>query len=99
MEGSSPPFTDDDHLAYVKRVPLGVCALISSWNHPILIANKKISVCLAAGNTAVVKPPSPAPLSIIEIGRILTEAGAPPGVINIVPGSGSETGPPLVQHP
>jgi len=98
MEGQSPPFTDEDHLAYVKRVPLGVCALITPWNHPLLIANKKISVALAAGNTVVVKPPSPAPCSVIELARILTDAGAPPGVINVVPGAGRDTGPPLITH-
>lgn len=55
-EGSVPPFGDPDHLCYVKRVPIGVCGLVTPWNHPLLIAVKKISVCLAAGNTCVVKP-------------------------------------------
>jgi len=99
MEGQVPNFTDEDHHAYIKRVPIGVCALITPWNHPLLIANKKISVCLAAGNTCVVKPPGPAPCSVIELARILTEAGAPPGVINVCPGSGAHTGPPLISHP
>ena len=53
IEGNLPPFSDDDHHAYVRRVPLGVCGLITSWNHPLLISNKKISVALAAGNTAL----------------------------------------------
>ena len=54
IEGNLPPFSDADHHAYVRRVPLGVCGLITSWNHPLLIANKKISVALASGNTVVV---------------------------------------------
>ena len=53
-EGSVPPFGDPDHLCYVKRVPLGVCGLVTPWNHPLLIASKKISVCLAAVSTQAI---------------------------------------------
>lgn len=49
--GSLPPFSDPDHLCYVRRLPLGVCGLITPWNHPLLIAVKKVAVALAAGNT------------------------------------------------
>ena len=56
MEGQVPPFSDANHLNYVRRVPLGVCALITPWNHPLLIALKKIAPALAAGNSVVVKP-------------------------------------------
>ena len=99
IEGNLPPFSDDDHHAYVRRVPLGVCGLITSWNHPLLISNKKISVALAAGNTVVVKPPSPAPCSIIEMAQILQEAGVPDGVINVVPSKGSAAGAVMTTHP
>lgn len=99
IEGNLPPFSDDDHHAYVQRVPLGVCGLITSWNHPLLIANKKISVALAAGNCVVVKPPSPAPCSIIEMAKILQEAGVPDGVINVVPSRGSAAGKAMTTHP
>merc|ERR550514_232222 len=99
IEGNLPPFSDDDHHAYVRRVPLGVCGLITSWNHPLLIANKKISVALAAGNCVVVKPPSPAPCSIIEMAQILQEAGVPDGVINVVPSQGRAAGAAMTAHP
>merc|ERR550514_1587823 len=92
IEGNLPPFSDQDHHCYVRRLPLGVCGLITSWNHPLLISNKKISVALAAGNTVVVKPPSPAPCSIIEMAHILQEAGVPDGVINVVPSKGAAAG-------
>ena len=72
MEGSVPPFSDEDHLCIVRRVPLGVCALITPWNHPLFIAVKKISVALATGNTVVVKPPELAPVTVLELAKILT---------------------------
>jgi len=99
MEGSLPPFSDPDHQCYVRRVPLGVCGLITPWNHPLLIANKKIAVALATGNTVVVKPPEQAPVAVIELAHILTEAGVPPGVINVVNGLGGVAGKALVSHP
>eukprot|EP00939_MAST-03C_sp_MAST-3C-sp1_P001115 g1115.t1 len=98
-EGNLPPFSDPDHHCYVRRVPLGVCGLITSWNHPLLIANKKISVALAAGNTVVVKPPPPAPCSIIEMAEILKEAGVPDGVVNVVPSDGPTAGKVMTTHP
>lgn len=99
IEGNLPPFSDPDHHCYVRRVPLGVCGLVTSWNHPLLIANKKISVALAAGNTVVVKPPPPAPCSIIEMAEILRDAGVPDGVINVVPSDGPTAGRVMTTHP
>jgi len=98
-EGSLPPFGDPDHLCYVRRVPLGVCALVTPWNHPLLIAAKKMSVCLAAGNTCVVKPPELAPVAVLELARILEDCGVPKGVINVVPGYGHTAGAALCAHP
>ena len=77
MEGSVPPFSDEDHLCIVRRVPLGVCALITPWNHPLFIAVKKISVALATGNTVVVKPPELAPVTVLELAKILSGRVAP----------------------
>jgi acyl-CoA reductase-like NAD-dependent aldehyde dehydrogenase len=77
---------------------MGVCAAITPWNHPMLIATKKIAPALACGNTIVVKPSELAPLSVLELGRIALEAGLPPGVLNIVPG-GRAAGEALVAHP
>lgn len=70
-EGTVPPFSDNKHLNYVRRVPLGVCALITPWNHPLLIATKKIAPALAAGNTIVVKPSELAPIAVIELAKVL----------------------------
>lgn len=98
IEGGLPPFSDPDHLCYVRRVPLGVCGLITPWNHPVLIASKKISVALAAGNTVVVKPPGPAPCSIIELARIMKEAGLPDGVMNVVPSVDIPAGEAMTSH-
>mmetsp|Transcript_31847 Transcript_31847/g.83132 ORF Transcript_31847/g.83132 Transcript_31847/m.83132 type:complete len:414 (-) Transcript_31847:71-1312(-) len=91
-EGSVPPFSDNNHLNYVKRVPLGVCALITPWNHPLLIATKKVAPALAAGNSIVVKPSELAPIAVIELAKILEEAGLPRGVMHVVNGYGAVTG-------
>ena len=99
VEGTVPPFSDaTDHLAIVRRRPLGVCGLITPFNHPLLIAIKKVSVCLATGNTCVVKPPEVAPGSVVELARVLSEAGAPAGAINVCTGLGGVAGKALVEH-
>ena len=85
-------------LNYVRRVPLGVVGQITPWNHPLLITIKKVAPALAAGNAVVVKPSEIAPVAPIELGRIFTEAGAPAGVINVVPGYGAEAGKALSEH-
>merc|ERR1719265_328981 len=99
IEGNLPPFSDPDHHCYVRRVPLGVCGLITSWNHPLLIASKKISVALAAGNTVVVKPPLEAPLTVLRLAELLEAAGLPPGNLQVVPGPGPTAGDALARHP
>jgi len=100
MEGTMPPFFgSEDHHAYVRRVPLGVVALVTSFNHPLLISSKKISVALAAGNTAVVKPPPAAPLTILKLAELMKEAGLPDGVLNVVPSTDVEAGNVLTTHP
>jgi acyl-CoA reductase-like NAD-dependent aldehyde dehydrogenase len=86
------------YLNYTKRVPVGVCGAITPWNHPALIAVKKIAPAIACGNTVVVKPSELAPLSVLELGRLALEAGVPPGVLNIVTGQ-REAGEALVAHP
>lgn len=97
-EGYLPPFPGS-YLNYVRRVPLGVVGQLTPWNHPLLIAIKKIAPALAAGNTLVVKPSELAPIAVLELARILTEAGVPPGVINVVPGFGPTAGKALAEHP
>jgi succinate-semialdehyde dehydrogenase/glutarate-semialdehyde dehydrogenase len=69
----------------VLRQPVGVCVLITPWNFPAAMAARKIGPALAAGCTVVLKPASDTPLTALAIGAILTEAGAPPGVVNVLP--------------
>ncbi|MEP7299624.1 MAG: 5-carboxymethyl-2-hydroxymuconate semialdehyde dehydrogenase, partial [Burkholderiales bacterium] len=87
------------HLNYTLFHPVGVCALISPWNVPFMTGTWKIAPCLAFGNTAVLKMSELSPLSISRFGELATEAGLPPGVLNIVHGFGKETGEPLCSHP
>jgi acyl-CoA reductase-like NAD-dependent aldehyde dehydrogenase len=98
IEGETIP-VQGPYLNYTQRVPLGVVAQITPWNHPLLIATKKIAPALATGNTIVVKPSELAPLSVLELGRICQEAGVPDGVVNILPGFGPTAGQPLCEHP
>lgn len=90
------PDVDTDHLNYVVRVPLGVTALITPWNHPLHVALKKVACSLAAGNSVVLKPSEVAPITPHILVRILHDAGLPPGVLNVVPGIGPVAGQALV---
>lgn len=96
-QGFVPPF-DGDYLNYVRRVPLGVVGLITPWNHPLLILTKKVAPALAAGNALVVKPSEIAPITPLLLGEILTEAGVPAGIVNVIPGFGAGAGAALVKH-
>jgi aldehyde dehydrogenase (NAD+) len=83
----------------VTREPLGVIGLITPWNFPIAIPAWKIAPALAYGNTVVVKPADLVPGSTWELVKIIAEAGAPAGVINLVMGRGSVVGEALVSSP
>src|SRR2546425_6200584 len=89
----------DAGLDVTLREPVGVCALITPWNFPLVIASWKIAPALACGNTVVVKPAQLTPLSVLTLADILNEAGLPPGVISVLPGPGSVAGNALVTHP
>ena len=97
-EGTVPPFFGP-YLNYVKRVPLGVVGLITPWNHPMLIAIKKIAPALATGNSVIVKPSELAPVSVIELAKLCTEAGLPKHVLSVLPGVGPTIGQELCRHP
>lgn len=84
---------------WVDRVPLGVVVLITPFNHPLLIAVKKIAPALAAGNSVVVKPSELTPLTTLRLGELLAEAGVPAGAFSVLPGYGATTGKALVSHP
>lgn len=84
---------------FTRRRPLGVVALITPWNFPASIPAWKLAPALAYGNTAVLKLASEAPLSGLHLARIFGEVGLPRGVLNVVTGSGSETGEALLTSP
>jgi len=83
----------------VVHEPVGVCALITPWNYPLLQASWKIAPALAAGNTIVVKPSELTPLTTVHLVRLLAEAGLPDGVANLVTGAGDPVGARLAEHP
>ncbi len=87
------------HLNYTLFHPVGVCALISPWNVPFMTATWKVAPCLAFGNTAVLKMSELSPLTATRLGELALEAGIPPGVLNLVHGTGRAAGEPLVRHP
>ena len=83
----------------VRLEPVGVAGQIIPWNYPLLMAAWKVAPALAAGATAVLKPSELTPLTALELGAIAAEIGLPPGVLNVVTGTGPEAGEPLSLHP
>lgn len=81
-----------------KKEPLGVCAQIIPWNVPMIMVSFKLAPALAAGNTVVLKPAEDASLSVMEFAKLLKNI-LPKGVVNIVPGYGTEAGQELIDHP
>jgi len=81
------------------REPVGVCALITPWNFPAVIASWKIAPALACGNTAIVKPASQTPITALALADLLMDAGLPEGTLSVVPGPGSTTAMALVRDP
>lgn len=85
--------------AYTRREPIGVVGAISPFNFPLILSNSKIAPALASGNTVVHKPGDDTPLSALRIAELLSEAGVPDGVLNVVTGSGRTAGDALLRHP
>jgi betaine-aldehyde dehydrogenase len=88
-----------DAISRVVREPLGVCALITPWNYPLLQASWKVAPALVAGNTFVLKPSELTPSTAVLLMKALDEAGLPAGVANLVLGDGPNVGAPLTEHP
>ncbi len=88
-----------DIVSRVVHEPIGVCGLITPWNYPLLQTSWKVAPCLAAGNTFVLKPSELTPSTAVWLMRLLTEAGLPDGVGNLVLGAGADAGAPLAEHP
>jgi gamma-glutamyl-gamma-aminobutyraldehyde dehydrogenase len=93
------PHTAPDALALVTREPTGVVGAVVPWNFPLTLASWKIAPALAAGCTVVLKPSENSPLSALLLGRLATEAGLPPGVLNVVTGDGPTAGRAIGLHP
>ena len=89
----------DNALSFTLREPVGVAAQIIPWNYPLLMAAWKLAPALAAGCTCILKPAEQTPLTALEFAGFLTDAGVPPGVVNIITGFGESAGAPLVKHP
>lgn len=98
IEGAVPPIDKADVLNLTRHEPLGVCALITPWNSPLLLLAWKAAPALAAGNTIVVKPSEYTSASTLEFAALAEQAGFPRGVINVVTGLGPEVGDSLVRH-
>jgi aldehyde dehydrogenase (NAD+) len=89
--------SDANKLSMTIYRPLGTVVAISPWNFPLLLSVNKVAYGLAAGNTIVLKPASETPVIGLKIGDLLTEAGLPPGVVNVLTGPGGVLGDYLVQ--
>lgn len=94
----SPPWVAPMH-TYWKREPIGVCAGITPWNFPLILAIFKIAPALMMGNSLVMKPASITPVTTLELAKLLSDAGVPPGVFNVISGPGSSAGNYMAQHP
>jgi aldehyde dehydrogenase (NAD+) len=86
-------------LDFTIREPIGVSAQIVPWNYPIQIGARGVAPALATGCAVVLKPSSEAPMTALRLGEIALTCGLPPGVLNVVPGTGSEAGTALASHP
>ena len=89
----------DDAIGFILKEPVGVVGIITPWNFPMLLATWKLAPALAVGCTCVIKPASYTPCTTYELARIITEAGAPKGVINVVTGSGKTVGDHIAASP
>jgi len=98
LEGKAAAEYIPTHTSILRREPIGVVGSIAPWNYPIMMAVWKIFPAIAAGNTLVLKPSDNTPVTTLELGRLILEAGIPPGVVNIVTGTGPEVGVPISSH-
>ncbi|AQZ50777.1 aldehyde dehydrogenase family protein [Martelella mediterranea] len=91
-------FSEERNKGLIVREPIGVCALITPWNWPLNQIAAKVAPALATGCTVVLKPSEIAPLSAIIFAEIMEEAGVPPGVFNLVNGTGPDVGQVMAGH-
>ena len=98
MEGKAVNEYAAGHTSMIRREPVGVVASIAPWNYPIMMAGWKIGPALAAGNTVILKPSARTPLTALVLAEIAADI-LPPGVLNVISGTGAAIGDPLVGHP
>src|SRR5690349_24468090 len=96
LQGTSAGEYMAGHTSMLRREPVGVCAQVTPWNYPMMMAVWKIAPALAAGNTVVLKPADTTPASAVLLARTAAEI-LPPGVVNVVCGD-RDTGRALVAH-
>jgi betaine-aldehyde dehydrogenase/aminobutyraldehyde dehydrogenase len=97
LEGRAAGEYTSGYTSFVRREPVGVAALITPWNYPLLSAVTKLAPALAAGNTAVLKPSEQTPLTALRLAALAQEV-LPPGVLNVITGLGETTGAALARH-
>jgi aldehyde dehydrogenase (NAD+) len=97
FHGETIPYLND-YTVYTLREPHGVTAHIIPWNYPMQIIGRSVIAALATGNAAVLKPAEEACLTALEFARIASEAGLPPGALNVTPGTGEDAGAALAGH-
>jgi acyl-CoA reductase-like NAD-dependent aldehyde dehydrogenase len=99
LHGQTTPSELPDKFAMSVRAPIGVCGFITPWNFPMAIPAWKSTAALVCGNTVVIKPATDTPHSVIHLAQALEDAGLPKGVFNVVTGSGSRVGNPIIRDP
>src|SRR3954469_16053128 len=99
LTGESIPSDKPNFVAFTQRVPVGVVAAVVPWNSPLLLLTWKLAPALATGCTMVVKPSDHTPVTALELAKLVSEAGIPDGVFNVITGDGPAVGRALVRHP
>lgn len=99
LYGETAPSELPNKMCLTFREPIGVCGLITPWNFPVAVPSWKALHALICGNTVVLKPAEDTPFCAVEFMKALDEAGLPPGVMNVVHGTGKLTGAALANHP
>ncbi len=99
LYGQTTPSELPNKFAMSIRSPIGVCGFITPWNFPMAIPAWKSTAALICGNTIVIKPATDTPHSVVHLAEALQDAGLPKGVFNVVTGSGSRVGNPIIKDP
>lgn len=99
IHGDTLPIDKRDMFVFSTREPIGVVAAITPWNSPLYLTTLKLAPALVAGNTIVIKPSEVTSASLLELVKLVEEAGFPPGVVNVVTGFGMPVGDALTSHP